>query len=127
VRQNGEQLFEHGVVGGVVEALVLGLLAQRPEHSRLREMTLGVSHQRVDAVVVVQQTGHVPAEHVQYVPQRLADQLVRAHHPGQRRIFLPVMEVLRLRAGRQHGDLPHARVSRHGRDHVVAYRSQERV
>lgn len=54
VRQNGEQLFEHGIVGGIVEALVLGLLAQRAEHGRLREMTIGVSHQRVGAVVVIQ-------------------------------------------------------------------------
>jgi len=127
VRQNGEQLFEHGIVGGVVEALVLGLLAQRHEHGGQREMARGVPHQRVDAVVVVQKTGHVPAEHVQYVPERFADQFVRAHHPDQRRVLLPMVERLHLCAGRQHGDLPHTRVPRHRRDHVVAHRSQERV
>jgi len=127
VRQLGEQFFERVSVVGVVKALVHGLQTQRDEHGRQREIALGVAHKRVEPVIVEHQTSHVPAEHVQYVPERLADQLVRAHHPGQRRVLGTVVEVLGQRARRQHRYLPHARVPRHGSDHVVAHRSQEQI
>lgn len=82
VGQLGEQLFERVSTVGVVKALVHGLQSQSKEHGGQRKIALGVAHQRVETVVVVQQTGHVPAEPVQYVPESLADQLVRTHHPG---------------------------------------------
>jgi len=127
VRQLGEQLFERVSAVGVVKALVHGLQSQGEEHGGQCEIALGVAHQRVEAVVVVQQTGNVPTEPVEYVPESLADQFVRAHHPGQRRIFVPVVEVLGQRASRQHRNLPHARIPRHGCNHVVAHRSQEQI
>lgn len=127
VRQLGEQLFERVSTVGVVKALVYRLQSQSKEHGGQREIALGVAHQRVETVVVVQQTGHVPAEPVQYVPESLADQLVRAHHPGQRGVLVPVVKVLGQRARRQHRYLPNASVPRHGRNHVVAHRSKEQI
>jgi len=128
VRHFGEQLFERFSAVGVVKALVHGLHPQSNEHGGQREIALGVAHlQRVETVIVVQHADHVPAEPVQYVPKGVADQLVRAHHPGQGRVLFPVVKVLGQPAGRQHRYLPHARVPRHGRDHVVAHRSQEQI
>jgi len=127
VRQLGEQLFVRFSAVGIVKALVHGLQPQSKEHGGQRKIALGVAHQRVETVVVVQQTGHVPAEPVQYVPESLADQLVRAHHPGQRWVLVPVVEVLCQRSSRQHRYLPHARIPRHWSNNVVAHRSQEQI
>ncbi|CAI6348569.1 unnamed protein product [Macrosiphum euphorbiae] len=127
-RHFGEQRFERFSAVGIVKALVDGLHPQSNVHGRQREKALGVAHmQRFDTVVVVQHTDHVPAEPVQYVQEGFADQLVRAHHPGQSRVLFPVVEVLDQPASGQHRYLPHARVPRHGRNHVVAHRSQEQI
>lgn len=102
-------------------------LSQRCEHGAKCEVTLGIAFGRTDAVVVVQQAGHRPAEHMEDVPQRFAHQPVRAHHAGQRLVLGLEKEVVRLSAGRQYWNAPDAGVPRNRSDDVIANRTQEQI
>jgi len=103
-------------------------LVQGGEHGPEREVALGVASAAGHRMIVEQQTGDLPAEAPQDVPERLAHQTMGAHHPGQRWIMLAlVTESLRLRPRRQHRDPPDTGVPGHRRDHVVAHWTQEGV
>lgn len=103
-------------------------LIERRINGAQREVALGVPSAAGHRVIVKEQAGDFPSEASQDVPERLAHQSMRTHHSGQRRIVLALMtERLRLRASRQYGFAPYARVPSHRRDHVIADGTQEGV